>query len=276
MSVAASRAADGGWQASLALGFAPRAQRTALVYRRQRGPLAVQRPFYPEGTLCQLYLLHPPGGVVGGDGMRVQAELAEGAQVLVTTPGATKFYRSAGDRAELEYTLRVDAGASLEWLPQENIFFPGAIARLGMRVELAPGARFLGWEVHCLGRPVIDERFHAGSVDARLRVERDGKPQLLERLTVTPERLDASTGLRGRPVTASLLATPATRAELKEARELTDAVTGSGATLMDDLLVVRYLGDSTERCRVLFRRLWAGIRPAVIGRPQCPPRIWST
>jgi hypothetical protein len=98
-----------GWQASLELGLSPWHGRTALTYRRQRGPLSVQRPFYPEGDVCHLYLLHPPGGVVGGDGLEIQVNLEADARALVTTPGATKFYRSAGDRAHQFTTLRLGA-----------------------------------------------------------------------------------------------------------------------------------------------------------------------
>lgn len=275
MSTAAAEVATG-WQAQLEIGFAPRPGRTALVHRRQRGPLAVQRPFYPEDDVCHLYLLHPPGGVVGGDSLHIQAEVAEGARALVTTPGATKFYLSAGATAQQVQILRVDASASLEWLPQENIFFPGALTQLKTHIELADGARFIGWETHCLGRPVIDERFDAGTAEFRLRIIRNHRPLLLERLMVTPERLNGAAGLRGLPVNATLVATPAGEIELGQVRELLADTLNAGVTLLGDLLVVRYLGDSTEQCRRLFIEIWAAIRPAVVGRQPCPPRIWST
>jgi len=269
-------ATNTGWQAELELGFAPRPGRTALVHRKQRGPLAVQRPFYPEGEACHLYLLHPPGGVVGGDGLVIRAEVSEGAHALITTPGATKFYLSAGDTAVQTQTLKVEPDAGLEWLPQENIFFPGAISRLKTHVQLAEGARFIGWETQCLGRPVIGERFAAGRADFQLHIERDGRPLLLDRLTATPGRLAGAAGLRGAPVFATLVATPATETELDQVRELIAERPDTGATLLDDLLVVRHLGDSTEQARKLFVTIWAAIRPAIIGRAPCPPRIWST
>jgi urease accessory protein len=276
MSVEAATTTTTGWQAQLELGFAPRPGRTALVHRRQRGPLAVQRPFYPEGDACHLYLLHPPGGVVGGDSLHIRADVSAGAQALVTTPGATKFYLSAGDTAEQVQTLCVAQDASLEWLPQENIFFTGALARLKTRIELTDGARFIGWETQCLGRPVIGERFDSGRADFNLHIERDGRPLLLDRIMVTPERLDGAAGLRGCPVNATLVATPAAQTELEAVRALIADQPNTGATLLDDLLVLRYLGDSTEQCRKLFIKVWATIRPAVIGRAPCPPRIWST
>lgn len=276
MSMAATQALNAGWQARLELGFGLRAGRTALVHRQQRGPLAVQRPFYPEVGTCHLYLLHPPGGVVGGDSLHIHAEVAEGAHALVTTPGATKFYLSAGDTAEQVQTLRVASGAALEWLPRENIFFPGAIAKLNTRIELSAGARFIGWETQCLGLPVNAERFDSGHADFKLQIERESRPLLLDRLRVNTHSLNGAAGLRGLPVNATLLATPAGDAELEQVRALLAEAPNTGVTLIDDLLVVRYLGDSTEHCGNLFATIWATIRSGVIGRPPCPPRIWST
>ncbi len=276
MNTAATKLAKTGWQAELELGFTPGPSRTALTHRRRRGPLAVQRPFYPERGVCHTYLLHPPGGVVGGDSLHIQANVSKGAHALVTTPGATKFYLSAGDTAQQVQILRVAADARLEWLPQENIFFPGAITRLETRIELAEGARFIGWEIHCLGRPVIDERFESGHAGFQLHIVRDGKPLLLERLAVTRERLDGTASLRGLPVNATLVATPAGQTELERVREVLREEPVAGVTLLDQLLVARYLGSSTEQCRNLFTQIWAAIRPAVVGCAPCPPRIWFT
>jgi len=236
----------------------------------------VQRPFYPEGDVCHLYLLHPPGGVVGGDGLEIQINLEADARALVTTPGATKFYRSAGDRAHQFTTLRLGSHATLEWLPQENIHFTGVRASLKTRVELTPSSRFLGWECQCLGRPALAEGFDSGDLDCQFQLWVDDRPLLLERLRVTPQGRWGAAGLRGLPVTASLLATPAGAAELDWVRSQLDEALTSGVTLLDNLLVVRYLGDSTEECRNLFTRIWAGLRPPVLGLEPCPPRIWAT
>ncbi len=265
-----------GWQASLELGLSLRHGRTALTHRRQRGPLSIQRPFYPEGEVCHLYLLHPPGGVVGGDGLDIQIELDDGARALVTTPGATKFYRSAGDRAYQVNSLRLGSDAALEWLPQENIHFTGASATLLTQVDLTTTSRFLGWECQCLGRPAIAEGFDSGDLDCQFLLRRDGRPLLLERLRVTPQGRWGAAGLRGLPVTATFLATPAGVAELEWVRALLQDSPNSGVTLLEKLMVVRYLGESTEECRNLFSRIWAGLRPAVLGLSPSPPRIWAT
>jgi urease accessory protein len=272
-----------GWQARLDLGFEHRAGRTVLARRRRLGPLAVQRSFHPEGDLCHVYLLHPPGGVVGGDRLDVSVELASDSAAVITAPGAAKFYRSAGPSAALRQQLQVGDGASLEWLPHENIVFDGARLRAHTRVELAAGARFIGWEMHCLGRPASRAPFVAGEATVRFDVLRAGRPLLLERLRLTAEHLHRPARLRDNAVIATLLAIPADtclRDALRNAvgqdtARHDDAVQGA-VTLLDDLLVLRAIGPSTEQIRRRLVTAWGVLRPQVIGRPACPPRIWAT
>ena len=267
-----------GWQADLRLNFVHASTKTVLARRSQRGPLAVQRPFYPEGEVCHAYVLHPPGGVVGGDELHLRFQVEAGAHALLTTPGATKFYRSAGMQAAQYQHFQVTDGC-LEWLPQENIFFPSANALLGNEVQLHGKAQYIGWEIHCLGRPVIGETFAQGKALFKTALYRDGKPLLLDRLLVNGEQdLQLAAGLRGEPVFATLFATPATTEMLELARPLcAEVVTGSaGATLYNGVLAVRYLGNSTAQAHRLFRHIWHSIRPLVTGRAAVPPRIWNT
>jgi urease accessory protein len=152
--VIVAEVSESGWAAELALRFAVRGERgrTELVGRRHVGPLRVQRPFHPEPSgACHVYVLHPPGGVVGGDQLALDVSVESGAHALLTTPAAAKLYRSAGPCARVQQALRVGEGARLEWLPHENIAFSAANAELTTRVELEQGARFLGWVVLCLG-----------------------------------------------------------------------------------------------------------------------------
>ena len=268
-----------GWQAQLTLGFAARGTKTVLATRQQRGPLAIQRPFYPEGDVCHAYVLHPPGGVVGGDQLQINLDVQATAHALLTTPGATKFYRSAGAQAQQHQHFSV-INACLEWLPQENIFFPGANAALHSTIHLHHQARYIGWEIHCLGRPVNEERFAHGRALFHTALYRDNQPLLFDRLLVADEQhLHSAAGLRSHPVIATLLATPATPAVLELARELCADVSGmgqAGATLLNGVLVVRYLGNSTAQAHRLFRQLWQAIRPLVAERPAVTPRIWNT
>ena len=269
----------GGWAASLRLGFEYSGERTVLRHRNQRGPLAVQRTFHPEGDVCHLYLLHPPGGVVGGDLLEIEANTAENSCALITTPGATKFYRSAGALALQQQILNIAGGASLEWFPQENIFFPGANIRLSTEVNLDESGHYIGWEINSLGRPTIDERFEAGMIDLRLRINRNRKPLFIDRLVITDvESQQGAATLRNYPAVATLVATGADKTVLESVR---DSVTCSsdeelGFTLVDDLLIARYLGNSTESARNLFIRTWQVVRPLLLEREPEKPRIWAT
>lgn len=269
---------DSGWHASLHLGFRKGPGKTVLAERKRQGPLAVQRAFYPEGDLCHIYLLHPPGGVAGGDHLEISTQVSENAAALVTTPGATKFYRSSGPVAYQQQRLSVHGG-SLEWLPQENILFPGAQVELSTRVDLSGDASFIGWEINCLGRPVISERFDWGYATFNFSLLRDGLPVLYERLVInSEEKLNAAAGLRNHPVVATLYATTDNVELLETLRAQVPAAIHQqlAITLVDGLLVARYLGDSTETARQLFIRIWEVLRPAVVNRPPSAPRIWNT
>ncbi|MCP5231096.1 MAG: urease accessory protein UreD [Zoogloeaceae bacterium] len=267
-----------GWHAELELGFEARPgageARTALVHRRRRGPLSVQRVLYPEGGVAHVYLLHPPGGVVGGDRLDVHVEVA-GGHALLTTPGATKFYRSAGQYAHQNQQLSVADGAVLEWLPQETILFADALLKARTRIELTGDARIAAWEIQCLGRPSNAETLGRGRADLGFELWRDGEPLLLERLRVQPDTLNRKALLAGAPVTGVCVLSHADAAAEALARETLNA-DGFGLTRIDDLLICRYLGASTEFAQRGFRALWRTLRPLTIGRAPSPPRIWST
>jgi urease accessory protein len=268
-----------GWRARLQLEIALRNGFSRVVGKRQLGPLTIQRAFYPEGASCHLYLLHPPGGVVGGDQLETEIHVAGSAHALITAPGATKFYRSAGPRARQRQRLSVAAGGILEWFPHENIFFPGASCALHTQVELTGDARFIGWDIQCLGRPAIGERFHEGRADIAMTLSQDTKPILNDRLRVLGESsLEGLAGLRGFPVFATFVANGANSDALAVARHrLTEAVDHPvGATLVDNVLLVRALAPEVEPVMRLFVDLWAELRPCLLGVAACPPRIWAT
>ena len=276
-----SASADAGWRAELRLAYQRRGARTVLAERAHRGPLVVQRPLYPEGeTVCHTILVHPPAGIAGGDRLRLTLELGASAHVLLTTPGAGKWYRSAGARGELVQRIRVAEGGVCEFLPQESIVYDGALGTLATEVELSGSAVFIGAEMICLGRTGAGERFTCGELALRTRISRDGRPLWLERgvLEGGAALLDAAVGLDGAPVSATLLvAAPACDAGLLEAWRAIEPVAGRGAvTLLPGLLVARWLGPACEPGRTWLARLWGAARPAVAGRAMQVPRIWNT
>jgi urease accessory protein len=274
-----------GWQAHLALSFQRRGQRTLLGQCAHRGPLQVQRPFYPEGeAVCHIAILHPPGGIVGGDELRLDARLDPGAHALLTTPAAGKFYRSAGSLARQTQCLTVAPGAILEWLPQENIVYNGARLQALTRIDLQGDACCIGWEMLCLGRPAADEIFTTGECWPTLELCRDGELLYLEsnRLLGGDPMLDAAWGWQGQPVSATLLSTPVLPGQVHALRAAWNAVSRPeeqeivAVTALDGILIGRYLGPSAARARRFFILAWSLLRPTMLNRPPCPSRFWNT
>ncbi|AKA26905.1 urease accessory protein UreD [Pseudomonas chlororaphis] len=266
------------WHAELELGYARYGDSTRPVLRRHQGPLRVQKHLYAEGPeVCQHIIVHPPGGIAGGDRLQIRASVDRDAWAQLTSPGAAKWYRATGP-AYQTLELTIAAGATLEWLPQETIVFSAAQAELSTRIELQGDARLFYWDVVALGRPASDERFEQGHFHSRLDIRRDG--QLLwherQRLVGGDGLLDSPIGLDGQPVFATLLASGEIDAELLErCRSLGHAVRGD-LTQLPGLLVARCLASETLLARAWLIDLWRLLRPALLGREALPPRIWNT
>jgi urease accessory protein len=294
MSAVPADSVSPGWQAALRLRFgAVPGGTTRLVERHHQGPLVVQRPFYPEGDPCHVYLVHPPGGVVGGDELRIDVQVEPGAHALITTPAATKFYRCDGRVSSQTQELRA-AGATLEWLPQENIFYRAAETRTATRVHVDAGSRFIGWEINCLGLPARGEPFDAGKLRLDLelwksvsreqvtRIDCDNEmrdvPIFLDRLRIAgaSDARGARWGLAGQEAVGTLLATPATREDVEPIRELVADKPFAAVSLVDSVLVLRALAPQAEPVRNLFISAWQLLRPRIVGRTAVLPRIWNT
>ena len=275
-----------GWHAELTLGFSERDGRTTLSRREHSGPLRVQRPFYPEPQVCHVYILHPPGGIVGGDTLQIKVLAGGRAQVLLTTPAANKFYRSKiGTAARLHQSLTVEAGASLEWFPQEAIVFDGACVASTTRVEVAQGGHFMGWEITCLGRRAAQETYMRGEYRQHFEIWREGRPLWIERACVMGGGavLNAAWGLAGFSVTGSFVCITKNSGAVQAIRDAVAQVSPSqndddffSVTQLDEVLICRYLGHSAERARHYFIRAWEVLRPLVLERTACAPRIWVT
>jgi len=263
---------EAGWLAELRLRFARQGDRTVLAHRKHSGPLVVQRPFYPEGDTCHVYLVHPPGGIVGGDSLSLQCDLTEQTHVVITTPAATKFYRTLPDaRSTLHQELRV-ARATLEWLPQETILFRETRASMATIVRLDSGSRFIGWEQSQFGRPSSNELFDSGQVQQRFELWIDGQPVLLDRLRIEAVAMQSRWGLAGSPLLSTLLAYPASNDDLDAARESEEFA----CTLVDRVLCCRLLNADSDTAKRAMIALWTTLRPRIVGKAATPPRIWAT
>ena len=290
---AALSAYGGGWRAHLSVGVERVAGRCVAARVSHVGPLRIQKVLWPEGpSLAHLILLHPPSGLAGGDSVEFDLALADDCRVLLTTPGAGRWYR-ADAPASQTVSVRVGAGGSLEWLPQETVLHDGVRGRSRMAVDVAANAAALGLDVLVLGRRASGEALTRGDFRSHLTLRRDGRLLLAEATRVGgAERGPAALG-QGHVSGLLWAVSPQPMApELAEAIEAAldeslgvDAVARDGgdgraigaASLVDPhLLLVRAVGSSPERIRAALMSAWVLLRPLLIGRAAQTPRIWMT
>ena len=274
------------WRASIDLGFSLRAEKTVMSEMAFKGTLRVQRPFYPEGNICHIYLLHPPGGMVSGDRIEINVNVESGAHALITTPSAGKIYQSdSADGAQCQdLNLTVDQGV-LEWLPQENILFDGAHARLRTRITLGQDAQIVFWDMVGLGRQAGDLPFRTGKLQQSLQLWRNDVPLLLESFELDPELelLSSQAGLMGFTQFGTMLLTCAQNHEqdiVETLRDL-DIETDSAELLLavsskPGVVLVRVMAHCAERMRNAMINCWTVSRAKIHGIPAVAPRIWST
>jgi urease accessory protein len=272
--------AASGWEARLALGFRRHGKRTVLALRAHEGPLVVQKALYPEGeSVCQAMIVHPPGGIAGGDRLALDIDVGPGAHAQLTTAGAAKWYRSAGARARSTVRAHVASGATLEWLPQEVIVFDAAQAALTTLITLGGDAVYLGWDVVCLGRMHSGERFASGRLCQALEIVRDGAPIWCERTALDggSPALQSGAILDGAPVFGTFIATgDIVDGVLASCRNIACDDGNGAVTRLPRVFVARYRGRSASAARTYFATLWRMLRPVLVGREALSPRIWST
>lgn len=272
------------WPASLAL-TASRDGAATRVHARHDGPLRLLKTLYPEGEgVAHAVLVHPPGGLVGGDRLDIALDVRPGAHLLVTTPAATRFYRSIAGEAAQAVTARVAAGARLEWLPQETIAYSGCEARNEVRLQLEEGAGLIAGEVLVLGLPAAGQAFERGRLLQHLEIPGRWLDRgWLDAADTT--LLDGPCGLAGHRVLGTLAyaqskALVDAEPLLNDSRAVMGEVPLSGVTHLvgphGALLLARVVGDEVEAVTLALRRLRALWRARLWGLPASDPRIWAT
>ena len=274
------------WHAKLDLDYRVEAGR-CVVRHVHTGPLRVLQSLYPEGDgICHNVLVHPPGGLVGGDTLDIGIQVGAGAHGLVTTPGATRFYRSDGDAALQRTAITLDAGARLEWLPLEAIGYSGCLAENRLRMTLAAGAELIGWDVTALGLPATSKPFVQGGFCQHIEV-----PGVwLERAHIRASDsllLNSPLGMAGHRCIATLFFVAGSKLQrqrrqdaLDKAREVIEAhplCATTGATSPDgQVVLVRVLAPMVEPAMLLLRQVWQVWRSHFWQLASSSPRIWST
>ena len=273
------------WQGTLNLCFAKINGRTFPVKSYTTSPLRIQRPFYPAAAPenCQSVIVHTAGGMVGGDQLEMAIVAEPDTQVLVTTAAAHKVYRSQGDWAKQAIQLTVKAGAYVEWLPQELILFNGGQFQQSLKVSLEPGGVWLGWDITRFGRSARGETLNTGEWRSQTEIWQQGMPLWIDRqqLIGGSEVLSSQNGLAGYPVVGTflLLGASISAEQLNTIRTLLKSegptVCDVGATQLEQGLIVRYRGPSSQTARQYFIRVWQYLRTEVLGQKGYTPRVWG-
>lgn len=261
----------------LSLDFRRGTDRTVLAHAHA-GPLRVQKPLYPEGdALCHAVVIHPPGGIAGGDELRIDATVHRRAQALITTPGAARWYKANGDAAAQRVQLRVQGRA--EWLPQEAIVFDAAEVDSSIDIDVAADGAMIGWDIVVLGRTAAGESFDRGRFAQSIRLHDGGRLQWVERTRLDggDPLLDSPVGLGGKPVFGCLWAIgPAwTDAQLDALREKLPPAAPI-TRLAPRLLVARATGATAAAVRRDLEAVWREVRPIALDRAALAPRVWAT
>lgn len=277
------------WSANLALAFSQQPTgRSALTSNVHTGPLLVQKPLYPEGpAVCHATILHPPSGIAGGDELNIAVTVHEGAHAALTTPGATRWYKANGKPASQTVTLRVDAGARLDWLPLENLIFEQADATNDTHIHLAAGAHAIGWDCYQLGSVVTQGHWQAGRITLHSTLHYDGKLVWTEAGQVDAQHpiRRRGAGLAQFPLMATIWSVgPVIGAEqmaqMTESLPWTDRLRAGASQISLDattsLILVRALGTHAEAVRQLMIRCWQHLRPLHLGTTAVPLRLWRT
>ena len=280
------------WHASLALDYRLESGRS-VARHEHKGPLRILQSLYPEGDgICHNVLVHPPGGLVGGDTLDMQVTVGAGAHGLVTTPGATRFYRSEAGLATQQVHAHVHDVARLEWLPLEALAYSGCDALNLARFTLAPTAELMAWDITALGLPLASQPFEQdprSTFRQHLEITGERDPIWLERGTIAAHDqrlLDSPLGLAGQRCMATLvfasgqtIASERAQAALDTARaalEDSPLRQQAGATQPHpQVIVLRVLAPVVEPAMQLLRPVWAAWRQTLWGLPGNVPRLWN-
>lgn len=266
------------WHAALALRLSANAGRSVCKHQHH-GPLRLLKPLYPEGpTICHAVLIHPPGGIAGGDALELAVDVEPGAHALVTTPGAAKWYKANGRGASQQIRLAVHG--TLEWLPQEAIVFNAADVRSAINIELGADAAMIGWDIVALGRHAAGERFNSGRYAQSIRLSCNGRLAWHERTRIIGDDplLTAAAGLGDEHVFGCLWAAGAAieDVDLEALREELGEYAAPVTRLGRRLLVARARAGATAQVRASLQSVWAALRPRLCGTTARPPRLWAT
>ena len=235
--------------------------------------------FPHAGADCEAVLVNTGGGMAGGDVAEIDLTLEAGASALATTQSAEKIYRAGGAPTRVATRLRLAAGASLVWAPQETLLFEGAHLIRRLEADVDPEASLTLLESCVFGRLAHGEARISATFHDDWRLRRGGKLIFAEavRLDDAGATLDRpAVGAGARALATLVRIAPDAAAGLEPLRAALAAVASAGgerlevgASVVEGVLVARALSPSPVRLRAA---LVAALQ-AIHGRAT--PRVWS-
>jgi urease accessory protein len=267
------------------IGFARRDGATRLMHLYQHDPLRVLFPEPEVRDVTLAVLLTTSGGLVAGDRLTISATVEDGAAAHVTAAAAEKIYRSTGATTAVTQHLAVADRAWFEYLPPETILFDGARLRRDTRIELAPGAGFLGGGILVFGRQARGERLTHGLVNECWEVWRNGALAWGDALHLNDNiaaTLADPACFAGAAACATLILAPPAGdpgafldgARAVQARGATPGLQ-AGATIVGGLLIARWLAVDALPLRRAYAELACHLRETAMGLPPRLPRLWD-
>ena len=271
------------WHGIVDLEYAKINESTQLIKAYSQAPFKIQRSFYPEGKeICQSVILHTAGGIVGGDRLSQQINLQSETKVLLTTASASKIYRSNGKTAQQSININIQENACLEFLPRETIVFDQAMYRQDLKVNLAPSAIWLGWEIVRFGRSARGEKFIQGQWHSNTEIWQNNCPLWIDRqgFIASEEHFNHPHSLAGQPVVATLswVGQSVSEEMIEKTRQLwhpQDNFSQAGVTQLISGLLCRYRGNSTQEVINWFTDVWQLLRQNYAGQSIAKPRVWQ-
>ncbi len=264
-----------------AISFARRDGADRLTHLSHHDPLRVLFPAPARGDIPLAALVNSSGGMVAGDRLDIAFSVGAGARGMALGAAAEKIYRSPAAACEIAVTLEAGAGAWLEWVPQETILFEGARFRRCNRVKLAADARMLAGEMLIFGRAAHGEDLTRGAVEDRWELYRENRLVWADILRMEGDLtrpLHGRAGLAGARAIATLIyAGPDAADMLTVVRDLlpqSDDDFHVAASVVNGVLVLRWLGFAPERLRVAYGAFWGALRARLARLPAALPRLW--
>ncbi|NVJ21866.1 urease accessory protein UreD [Myxococcus sp. AM011] len=249
--------------------------RTALAH----SPLRLLTP-RNHGHAAWAYTSSFGGGLVDGDHLSLQVDVAPGAAAWVSSQGANRVYRSpSGCRSDV--SARVGEDALLAWVPDPTACFTGARYSQTLAFQLAPGASLVLADLITSGRSASGERWAFSHYASTLRVHVGERALVDERWLLDPTHGTLPERLGRFEAMATLLLVGPALATVREAlhARITALPVTSRALLIPSSsplgtqgLLVRAAAMSVEEL-VRTTRDWLSFLPALLGDDPWARRV---